>query len=162
MARGLRIRADTLRRWIRQVEQKGDLAFPGHAWASTGNKQVRLLIQENRRLREERDVLQEGAGDLLGSAVRDRSPVAHSVLVRPSPVLACPEAGYRASYRILNGPVKRSSKSSATVVACPGVDVPEMGRQVVSSPAAAFVCEAWSMLIKSPSPLYKTLPGPTA
>jgi transposase len=46
-----------LRRWKRQVEQDGDQAFPGHGRLKADDEQLRQLLRENQRLREEREIL---------------------------------------------------------------------------------------------------------
>jgi transposase len=59
VARELDLRPEMLRRWKRQVEQDGDQAFPGHGHLKADDEQLRQLLRENLRLREERDILKK-------------------------------------------------------------------------------------------------------
>ena len=61
VARELDLRPEELRRWKRQVEQDGDQAFPGHGRLKADDEQLRQLLRENQRLREERDILKKAA-----------------------------------------------------------------------------------------------------
>ncbi len=59
VARELDVRPEMLRRWKRQVEQDGEQAFPGHGHLKADDEQLRQLLRENLRLREERDILKK-------------------------------------------------------------------------------------------------------
>lgn len=59
VARELDLRPDMLRRWKRQYEQDGEQAFPGAGRLKADDEQLRQLLRENQRLREERDILKK-------------------------------------------------------------------------------------------------------
>lgn len=59
VARELDLRRDMLRRWKRQYERDGEQAFPGHGRLKADDEQLRQLLRENQRLREERDILKK-------------------------------------------------------------------------------------------------------
>lgn len=59
VARDLGIRPDLLRRWRRQLEADPVHAFPGEGLLKPGEEEVRQLQRENRRLREEREILKK-------------------------------------------------------------------------------------------------------
>ncbi len=58
-AESLGISANSLRTWKKAFEQEGHNAFPGNAKLSPADEDVRRLIEENRRLRMERDILKK-------------------------------------------------------------------------------------------------------
>ncbi len=55
-----------LRRWKRQVEEDGEQAFPGHGRLKADDEQLRQLLRENQRLREERDILKKAVAIFSG------------------------------------------------------------------------------------------------
>ena len=57
VARDLDIRPDMLRRWKKQLEGAGELAFPGEGQAR--DKEVSQLKRDLRRVTEERDILKK-------------------------------------------------------------------------------------------------------
>jgi transposase len=59
VARELDLRPNMLLGWKRQVERDGDQAFPGHGRLKADDEQLRQLLRENQRLREERDILKK-------------------------------------------------------------------------------------------------------
>ena len=66
VARELDLRPDMLRRWKRQVEQEGEQAFPGHGRLKADDEQLRQLLRDNQRLREERDILKKAVAIFSG------------------------------------------------------------------------------------------------
>jgi transposase len=58
-ARNLDIHHSSLRRWKRQLESDGDLAFPGKGNLSAEKEELDRLRKENKRLRMERDILKK-------------------------------------------------------------------------------------------------------
>ncbi len=59
VAADLGIRPEVLRRWKQQVEAGGSKAFPGHGRVRAENAELVALRRENKRLREERDILKK-------------------------------------------------------------------------------------------------------
>jgi transposase len=59
VASDLGIRPEMLRRWKHQVEAGGSRAFPGHGRVRPENAELAALRRENKRLREERDILKK-------------------------------------------------------------------------------------------------------
>ena len=55
VARDLDLRPDMLRRWKRQFEQNESSAFPGNGQLTADAQ----LLRENRRLRQEREILKK-------------------------------------------------------------------------------------------------------
>ena len=58
-AESLGVSANSLRMWKKAFEQEGNNAFPGNGKLSPADDEVRRLIEENRRLRMERDILKK-------------------------------------------------------------------------------------------------------
>jgi transposase len=48
-----------IREWKKQLERKGEQAFPGHGRLGAEDKRVRDLERENEILRQERDILKK-------------------------------------------------------------------------------------------------------
>ena len=57
VARDLEIRPDLLRRWARELEAEGVLAFPGEG--NPKDKELAELRRELARVKEERDILKK-------------------------------------------------------------------------------------------------------
>ena len=57
--RDLGIGKGCLSRWVKELEDEGDQAFPGHGRLSPENERIRELERENRILRQERDILKK-------------------------------------------------------------------------------------------------------
>ena len=58
-ARSLGINENMLRRWRQELGEQGEEAFPGSGHMSSEQEELRRLRAENRRLREERDILKK-------------------------------------------------------------------------------------------------------
>ena len=58
-AKSLGVSANSLRVWKKAFEQEGNNAFPGNGKLSQADQEVRRLLEENRRLRMERDILKK-------------------------------------------------------------------------------------------------------
>ncbi len=58
-ARNLGINRDMLRRWKRQLEKHGEVAFPGKGHQTPEQAELHRLRAENRRLQMERDILKK-------------------------------------------------------------------------------------------------------
>jgi transposase len=58
-ADSLGINASLLHTWRRQLTLDGGQAFPGHGRLKPDDEEIRQLRLENRRLREERDILKK-------------------------------------------------------------------------------------------------------
>ena len=58
-AESLGVSANALRMWKKAFEQEGNNAFPGNGKLSPADEEVRRLLEENRRLRMDRDILKE-------------------------------------------------------------------------------------------------------
>ncbi len=58
-ARNLGIHHSSLRRWKKQLESDGNLAFPGKGNLSSEKEELNRLRKENKRLRMERDILKK-------------------------------------------------------------------------------------------------------
>jgi len=58
-AESLGVSANSLRVWKKAFEQEGNNAFPGNGKLSQADQEVRRLLEENRRLRMERDILKK-------------------------------------------------------------------------------------------------------
>ena len=58
-AESLGVSANSLRMWKKAFEQEGNNAFPGNGRLSPADEEVRRLLEENRRLRMERDILKK-------------------------------------------------------------------------------------------------------
>ena len=58
-AESLGVSANSLRTWKKAFEQEGNNAFPGNGKLSPADEEVRRLLEENRRLRMERDILKK-------------------------------------------------------------------------------------------------------
>lgn len=58
-AESLGVSSNSLRMWKKAFEQEGNNAFPGNGKLSPADDEVRRLIEENRRLRMERDILKK-------------------------------------------------------------------------------------------------------
>ncbi len=61
VSRELGITENMLRIWRDKYLAKKDEAFPGHGNLSASDERIRKLEQENKRLREERDILKKAA-----------------------------------------------------------------------------------------------------
>ena len=64
VARELDVRENDLHNWRQTVREHGDNAFPGYGKKQKGNTEqgeLDNLRQENKRLREERDILKKSA-----------------------------------------------------------------------------------------------------
>ncbi len=59
VAEDLGIRADMLRRWVRELEHEGDDAFRGSGNLRTDEDELRKLKRELHRVRLERDILKK-------------------------------------------------------------------------------------------------------
>ena len=59
-ARDLAVSANTLQNWAKQVEQTPENAFPGNG--NPRDKETAQLQRENRRLREENEILKKAVG----------------------------------------------------------------------------------------------------
>ena len=67
VARDLDLDPKLLRRWRAEHEQNGgENAFPGRGHLRGEGEQVRLLLRENERLREERDILKKALAIFSG------------------------------------------------------------------------------------------------
>ncbi len=56
-AESLSVSANSLRTWKKAFQQEGNDAFPGNGKLSPADEELRRLLEENRRLRMERDIL---------------------------------------------------------------------------------------------------------
>ena len=56
-ARDLDISSTALNRWVHELEKDGDRAFPGNG--NPIDKETAKLLQENRRLKEENEILKK-------------------------------------------------------------------------------------------------------
>jgi transposase len=59
-ARDLGISDNTLQNWKKQLEQTPDTAFPGNG--NPRDKETAQLLRENRRLKEENEILKKAVG----------------------------------------------------------------------------------------------------
>jgi transposase len=59
VARELGIHPNNLYKWRAQFAEEGEEAFPGKGNLSSQDEELRRLQRENRRLREERDILKK-------------------------------------------------------------------------------------------------------
>lgn len=59
VSQDLGIRPDILRKWRNLLEEDGDSAFPGSGGIRVGDEELIRLRRENRRLREEREILKK-------------------------------------------------------------------------------------------------------
>jgi len=59
VAEDLGIRADMLRRWVREKEKEGEDAFRGSGKLRTEEDEIRKLKRELDRVKEERDILKK-------------------------------------------------------------------------------------------------------
>jgi len=59
VSRDLGVRPDILRKWRNLIEEDGNSAFPGSGGIRVGDEELIRLRRENRRLREERDILKK-------------------------------------------------------------------------------------------------------
>jgi transposase len=59
-ARDLGISDNTLQNWKKQLEQTPDSAFPGNG--NPRDKETAQLLRENRRLKEENEILKKAVG----------------------------------------------------------------------------------------------------
>ena len=62
VSRDLGVRPDMLRKWIRQVEEDGQAAFPGSGHTrcrDSGDQELRRLRRKLRDVEEERDILKK-------------------------------------------------------------------------------------------------------
>jgi transposase len=62
LARELGIDRSVLNRWIRELTESGDGAFPGHGKLSPQDEEIRRLKRELERVTEERDILKKAMG----------------------------------------------------------------------------------------------------
>jgi transposase len=62
LARELGIDRSVLNRWIRELTEAGDGAFPGHGKLSPQDEEIRRLKRELERVTEERDILKKAMG----------------------------------------------------------------------------------------------------
>ena len=58
-ARHLGISENSLRQWKQAFDLRGSDAFPGHGRRTPAEQEIAQLREENRRLREERDILKK-------------------------------------------------------------------------------------------------------
>jgi transposase len=58
-AESLGINASMLATWRRELTVNGDQAFPGNGRLKPDDEEIRVLRLENKRLREERDILKK-------------------------------------------------------------------------------------------------------
>jgi len=58
-AESLGVSVNALRTWRKAFEEEGNNAFPGNGKLSPTDEEVRRLLEENRRLRMERDILKK-------------------------------------------------------------------------------------------------------
>jgi transposase len=58
-ARSLGVSEKILRKWKLAFSSKGSDAFPGHGCPPAAEAELRRLLEENRRLRMERDILKK-------------------------------------------------------------------------------------------------------
>ncbi len=58
-AESLGVSVNSLRTWRKAFEEEGNKAFPGNGNLSPADEEVRRLLEENRRLRMERDILKK-------------------------------------------------------------------------------------------------------
>jgi transposase len=58
-AESLGVSANSLRNWKNAFEQEGNSAFPGKGKLPPADEEIRRLVEENRRLRMERDILKK-------------------------------------------------------------------------------------------------------
>jgi len=58
-AESLGVSVNSLRAWRKAFEEEGHKAFPGNGNLSSADEEVRRLLEENRRLRMERDILKK-------------------------------------------------------------------------------------------------------
>jgi transposase len=61
VSRNLGISSNMLHNWKRQYLDKQDGAFPGHGKINGKDEYIRRLEQENKRLKDERDILKKAA-----------------------------------------------------------------------------------------------------
>ena len=59
-ARDLDVSANTLQNWKKQLEQTPENAFPGNG--NPRDKETAQLLRENRRLKEENEILKKAVG----------------------------------------------------------------------------------------------------
>ena len=59
VASDLGVATEVVRRWVHQAEAAGAKAFPGHGRVRAENAELVALRRENKRLREERDILKK-------------------------------------------------------------------------------------------------------
>lgn len=59
VARQLGVSENTLHNWKRQYKQDHSDAFPGHGNMKTKDEYIRRLERENKRLKEEREILKK-------------------------------------------------------------------------------------------------------
>ena len=57
--RSLDVNPNLIRRWQREFEAEGNVAFPGQGKLTPDQKRIRDLEKENRRLRMEKDILKK-------------------------------------------------------------------------------------------------------
>jgi transposase len=58
-AESLNVSANSLRTWKKAFQREGNNAFPGNGRLSPVDEELRRLLEENRRLRMERDILKK-------------------------------------------------------------------------------------------------------
>jgi transposase len=58
-ARSLDINANMLRRWIQEARDESDSVFPGKGNLSPEQAEIRGLREENKRLRQEKEILKK-------------------------------------------------------------------------------------------------------
>ena len=60
-ARNLGLHVNMLRKWKRTLAQQGESAFPGNGRLSPDQEELHRLLQDNKRLRMEREILKKAA-----------------------------------------------------------------------------------------------------
>ncbi len=60
VARDMGIDVQTVRKWVKQLDDDGERAFPGHGHAR--DQELAQLRRENEQLRQEREILKKALG----------------------------------------------------------------------------------------------------
>ncbi len=60
VARDMGIAVQTVRKWVKQLDDDGERAFPGHGHAR--DQELAQLRRENEQLRQEREILKKALG----------------------------------------------------------------------------------------------------
>ena len=67
-ARQLGISENSLRRWKQALDARGQDAFPGRGRRSAQEEEIARLLAENRRLRQEREILKKATAFFAGES----------------------------------------------------------------------------------------------